>query len=147
MRAPALGGVTLAGASFSLDDQPDVPTVLVFYRSAQCGLCRVQLNELQRHLVAYRHLGVEPVAVTLDAADESRPFLENSVFDFDIVSVDSTTFETWGAFDPETGLAMPLTYILDGDGVVRFQHLGRNASDRALDAELLTVLETLNLTR
>ena len=146
MRAPALHGQSLDGTAFSLDERSTGPIVLVFYRSAGCGLCRVQLAELERHLPSYRQLGVRPVAVTLDPPDVGREMLGRT-YGFDIVSVDTATFETWGALDPESGVALPLTFILDANGIVRFRYLGRNASDRVRDAELLTVLQTLDLGR
>jgi peroxiredoxin len=145
LRAPALVGETFDGGTFALES--GAPTVLVFYRSAQCGLCRVQLSEIERHLPAYQGRGVRAVAFTLDPADVSRRLLQDMTMSFPVVSVDTASFALWNAIDPETGAVMPVTYILDADGVVRYQHLGRNASDRALDAELLTVLETLGIGR
>jgi peroxiredoxin len=146
MLAPSLTGKSLDGAEFSLDRRRKEPVVLVFYRSASCGLCRVQLAELERHLPSYRELGVRPVAVTLDSPETGREMLEGTP-GFDIVSVDTATFESWGALDPESGVPLPLTYILDANGIIRFRYRGRNASDRVRDAELLTVLQTLDLGR
>ena len=147
MRAPPLRGVTIDGLPFDLDQQLGGPAVVVFYRSAGCGLCRVQLTELQQHLPAYREIGVTPVAVTLDTPETSRQLLDHSTYGFQIVSVDTATFQLWGALDEENGPALPTTYILGPGGMVKFRYLGRNASDRARDAELLTVLETLGLAR
>lgn len=142
-RAPPVRGASADGESFAIEGRPASPTVLVFYRSADCGLCRVQLEQTQQHMPAYRRQGSRVVAVTLDPPEVSRGLAERMELDFEIVSVNEAAFEAWGALDA-AGAPLPATYILDRDGVVRFRHIGRNASDRTSDAELLTLLEQIN---
>ncbi len=117
--------------------------VLVFYRGGDCGLCRVQLQEIQRNLTAYRRQGARVIAVTLDTPAATREFLGNPPFDFDVLSVDRATFSEWGVLDAERGLVLPGTYILDENGVVRYRYIGRTAADRPRDAEVLTAIQIL----
>jgi peroxiredoxin len=145
MRAPALTGIQANGETFRLEPAGSEPTLLVFYRSALCGLCRVQLEQLQSHMGAYDRRGVKVVAATLDPPELSARLLENGGLDFPLVSVDSASFDEWAAMHPESGAPLPATYIIDARGIVRYLHIGRNASDRATDAGLLTVLERLDL--
>lgn len=117
--------------------------VLVFFRGADCGLCRLQLEQLQRNLAAYQRQGVRPIAVTLDPPDRAVRLIDDLSLGYEILSVDLVTFAEWGMFAAERDAVMPATYILDSEGVVRYRHIGRNAADRTLDAELLTVIEGL----
>lgn len=142
-RAIPLQGRLANGDGFGLPSRPGQPIVIVFYRGADCGLCRVQLEQMQRNLPAYQRQGVRLIAVTLDAPDRSQRLIEDLAIGFEVASVDLVTFAEWGTFAAERDAVMPATYIIDSDGVVRYRHIGRNAADRTLDAEVLTVIETL----
>ncbi|MEX2583007.1 MAG: peroxiredoxin family protein [Gemmatimonadota bacterium] len=142
-RSPALDGTLPDGAAFSAQNLQGSPTVIVFYRSVDCGLCRVQLEQMKTNLSAYQRVGADLIAVTLDPPEVSSGWLEQAELGFPVVSVDSSTFETWGAMEPERPVPLPATYVIDEAGVVHFRHIGRNASDRTTDAEVVSVLEQL----
>lgn len=140
-RAPPLRGSLSDGGNFNLADS-DGLVVLVFYRSADCGLCRLQLDNAQRHLEGYQYEDARLIGVTLDFPEVSRGLVESAGISFPLVSVDPVYFEAWGALPAPTGAPLPATYIVD-DGIVRFRHIGRNAADRTTDAGVLTVIESL----
>lgn len=142
-RAPNLSGQSSAGQPFSLDSLDGGNAVLVFYTSGECGLCRLQLDQLEANLSAYQRIDADVIAVTLDPADRAIALLERTEVPFPIVSVDSATFERWGVMAPERAAVFPGTYVLDDAGVIRFRHIGRNASDRTTDAEIVAVLESI----
>ncbi len=141
-RAPSLVGVLADGARFDLAEV-DGLAVLVFYRSADCGLCRLQLENAQRNLAAYKYEGARLVGVTLDPPETSLRMVEQSGIEYPLVSVDRVVFETWGALPDGVEAPLPATYIVR-DGLIRFRHIGRNASDRTTDAGVLTVIESLD---
>lgn len=142
-RAPTLTGRSSSGEAFALESLSGGNAVLVFYTSGECGLCRLQLDQLEENISAYQRVDAEVIAVTLDPADRAVALLERTEAPFPIVSVDSATFEAWGVMDPEHSTALPGTYVLDDAGVIRFRHIGRNASDRTTDAEIVAVLESI----
>ncbi|MQA92074.1 MAG: redoxin domain-containing protein [Gemmatimonas sp.] len=142
-QAPVLRGQLPSGDSLRVDSPPGNPTVLVFYRSIECGLCRVQLEQMQDNKAAYDRADAALVAVTLDPPNLSRAWIDDVSLDFPLVSVDSVTFRTWGAISAERAVPRPATYVLDGLGIVRFKHVGRNASDRTTDAEVIAILESV----
>lgn len=143
MRAPPLFGLLPSGEPFTLDRGAG-PAVVVFVRGAVCGLCRFQLEQMQQNLPAYRRLRVQVIAATLDSPALTRQLLDQLMLEFEVVSVDSAAFSGWSVSGGERDLVMPATYIIDSAGVVRYRHIGRNASDRTQSAEILTVLETLD---
>jgi len=144
-RMPALARVLPDGERFDVADDTRSPTVLVFYRGAECGLCRVRLEQLQEHLAAYRTSGARVVAVTLDPPEVTATLTERLGLGFTIVSVSPEVFERWQVMHPEQEIPMPASFIVDQAGTVRHRHIGRNAADRASDAGLLTILETLDV--
>jgi peroxiredoxin len=143
-RSPELAGTLADGDSYRFDPGRGRRTVLVFYRGAQCGLCRHQLEQIEAHRSAYDRQGTTIIGVTLDPTETSAQLLEQMPLGYSLVSVDSATFERWEALDPEQGVPLPATYIVDGNGVVRFRHIGRNAADRTVDADMLTLLARLD---
>jgi peroxiredoxin len=142
--APDLDGTLPAGEPFSLAGlEGPASTVLVFYRSAECGLCRLQLDQMQANISAYERVNARVVGVTLDAPETNAALLGQAELGYPLVSVDTATFERWGVLGPDQETVLPATYVVDAEGVVRFQHIGRDAADRTTDAEMVTVLETL----
>ncbi len=117
-------------------------TVLLFYRSEACGLCRLRLEQLQANLPAYRTLGARVLAVTLDPPELSTRTAERLAGDLQIVSVDSAVFDAWDVLEAERRAPLPGAYVLNDRGVVIFRHLGGHAGDHITDATLLTILET-----
>lgn len=117
-------------------------TVVLFYRSESCGLCRLRLEQLQTNLPAYSALGARVVAATLDPPELTSRTAERLDGDLQIVSVDTTTFEQWGMRLDDRRLPLPGAFVLDDRGVVIYRHVGSHAGDRISDATLLTILET-----
>jgi peroxiredoxin len=143
-RAPDLAGYSLNGEEYRLPEAPGEPTIVVFYRGADCGLCRLQLEQLQQYLPAYRRQGARVVAVTLDSPEVTRVLAEQAGLEYELVSVDGGAFERSSVMDPGQEAPLPATYIVDGDGIIHFRHVGRNAADRVSDPELLTLIGDLS---
>lgn len=142
-RAPPLVGWLPDGEEFRLADRPGAPTVLLFYRGASCGLCRLHLEQAQRNLSAYEHQGATVLGITLDPIETSAALLEEAGLGYQLVSVGREVFDTWGVTVAGTENALPATFLVDASGRIRFRHVGRNAADRPTDAEIITVLQTI----
>lgn len=143
LRAPELHGLRDDGSEFSSGFADGRPAVLVFYRSANCGLCRVQLVDLERNYGAYVEEDAEVLGLTLDPPQQNLSLTDELGLSFDVISVDTTTFREWGALSESGGTPLPATYVIDGSGLVRFRQIGRNAGDRATDADVVTVLHRI----
>jgi mycoredoxin-dependent peroxiredoxin len=139
---PILEGSLPNGDPYALTPARGERTVVLFYRSETCGLCRIRLEQLHGNLAAYRAAGARVVAVTLDPPELSAQTSERLGGEFPVVSVDSAVFESWRVLDTGAGVALPGAYVLDERGVVIFRHLGQHAGDRISDATLLTILES-----
>lgn len=143
LRAPELRGLRGDSSTFVASFAEGRPAVLIFYRSADCGLCRVQLLDLQRNFSAYSDENAEVLGITLDSPQRNLVLEEDLALPFDLISVDTATFRAWGALSDSSGAPLPATYVVDPQGIVRFRQIGRNASDRASDADLVTVLHRI----
>lgn len=144
--APELRGTLADGGDFALDKLHGDGVVLVFYRSAYCGLCRQRLIALAKHQKAYGDLDMKLVAITVDPPALAHWAVEAFKLDFPVVSTDRATFARWGLWPQEAPAPYPGTFILGPEGEIRFSHVGRAASERASDASLLFTLRSLATT-
>jgi peroxiredoxin len=140
-RAPALSGTEAEGREYELAPEGS-PTFVVFFRGYGCGLCRERLRELQTNLGEYRRLGARVVAVSADEAENLERARRELELDFPVVGVDDSTLAAWGLVGDATP-PLPGSYLIDRDGLIVFRHVGRNASDRAHDLEVLAALQAL----
>lgn len=143
-RAPGLEGADVEDQPFRIVPGGGAAQVIVFYSSASCGLCQVQLERMQQNLPAYERENASLFAVSLEPPASSREFRDRAGITYPIVSVDSATFNAWAPIDSVAGTPLPASYILDGSGMVVFRHIGRNASDRTTDAGMISILSELN---
>jgi len=132
-QAPPLRGRLPDGGSFSLESERGSTTVAVFVLGADCGLCREQLRRLQEHHADYQAAGAEVVAVTPDPPASNAALSRRLGLAFPLVSADSAAAAAWG-------VRQPATFLVDGEGRVRWRYLGRSAADRVPDEAVLAVL-------
>jgi peroxiredoxin len=142
-RAPALSGRTADGGDYQYRPDGRNATVLVFYRSFDCGLCRQRLRELQAHLTEYEATRARVVAVSPDSAAYVRRAAEELGLTFAVVAADSAALREWDVLGSDQILPLPASYLVDAHGVVVFRHVGSNAADRASDLEILAALHNL----
>jgi peroxiredoxin len=142
-RAPDLSGRAADGGEFEYQPDGRTAAVVVFYRSFHCGLCRERLRELQAHLSEYEGSRARVVAVSPDSAALVRRAAEELGLTFSLVAADSAMLRRWDVLLDDHLLPLPATYLLDGNGLVAFRHVGTNAADRASDLEVLTALHNL----
>ena len=116
--APAIESVQLGGAPFSLSALSGKPAVLVFW-SSWCGPCKAEIP----HIASLTEQYSGRVAFVSINAGESPPTAARAA-------------EAWGitwpvVFDPDARIqadyqveGIPLTVIVDAEGVVRSRELG-----------------------
>ncbi|MGH7457496.1 MAG: peroxiredoxin family protein [Longimicrobiaceae bacterium] len=136
--APALFGTSPDGSNFELE-RGGGPQLLVFYRSYDCGLCRVRLERLQQNLPAYRTAGVAVTALTFDLPVDAGRAASELGLGFPVVSIDSAALASYDVLGGR-GEVLPASYLLDERGVIIFRQVGRNAADRASDVAILAAL-------
>lgn len=141
--APPLRGIDDHGSAFSLSDLRGAPAVLIFYRGTFCGICVRRLAAAESHRAAYDALGVRLIGVTPEPADSLGATRHRLHLGFPLVTVSPTSLQRWGVWRPGEPVPRPAEFVIDGRGAVRFEHVGRIASDRASDETLLGVLRSL----
>ena len=139
------------------------PVVLSFYRGSWCPFCNLELRALQAALADAEAAGVTLVAVSPNLPDISREFIDEAELTFpvlsDVGSEAAASFNLVYAMVPEQAeyyrnhdrdleamngnerwlLPVPATYVIDRDGVIRYDFVDLNHRVRAEPSEVIEI--------
>lgn len=113
------------------------PAVLIFHRGGWCPYCDMQLAELRLIEPQLRALGYRVVAITPDAPQTLRRTRARQPAEYELLSDQSSQLtQAFGiafrvdlkklgpaAANVRPVLPVPAVFIVDGAGIVRFQHV------------------------
>ena len=127
--APAWNLPDSDGRAHSLADFKGQPVLVVFYLGSGCGGCIEQLNVFAPVAKEFAAAGIKIVAVSTDAVDGlHRTFAkaaDKSGFPFPILADPAhMAFKAYRAFDDFERSALHGTFLIDGEGLVRWQDIG-----------------------
>src|SRR5574341_62851 len=120
--SPAVDDLNLAyldGTSGRLSDYRGQVVLLNFW-ATWCAPCREEMPALQAYYDDHRDQGFVLLAVNAgESADLARPYIEEYGYTFPVV------LDRDGAlFDYFAARGLPTSFVLDGQGRVRYQHAG-----------------------
>lgn len=123
-----------AAPDFELRDQHGTPVrlsahrggrvVLVFYPLAFSGVCHGELTAIRDEFLPAAGADVRVLAVSVDSMFANRAWSDQEGFTFSLLSdfwPHGGVARTYGVFDDERGVATRGTFIIDGEGVVRWK--------------------------
>lgn len=89
-------------------------------------------------------MGAEIVALSADTPEQARMTVSELGITYPILSDSSRTYiRAYDVLHPQEGIARPSVFVLDRDGVVRWQHVGMSAADRPAIEDVLDQLRAL----
>ena len=150
--APDFTALDLDGKNVSLRNliKGSERNLLIFYRGGWCPFCNKQLASISQDCEKFKELKATIVAVSSEEVQQGRELLKKLNLPYILLS--DTKFEgidrygvrdmnpseqTKAAGHMEGTLAKPAAFIIDGTGVIRYQYVGENPSDRPKNEELL----------
>jgi alkyl hydroperoxide reductase subunit AhpC len=103
--------------------------LVVFYLGHRCVHCMEQLQALAPRAGDFRSAGIEILAVSTDSVEGLGKALQSAgpsgQFPFPLVAdPDRSAFKAWHAHDDFEGTALHGLFLVDGDGLVRWQDIG-----------------------
>ncbi|MGY8642325.1 MAG: peroxiredoxin family protein [Verrucomicrobiales bacterium] len=115
------------GSIVDLDSYRGRPVVVIFFLGGGCLHCVQQLTAFAPKADDFLKEGVEMIAVSTDGVADLQSGFEKLAIklDFPIVSGEGlTVFKNWGVFDEFENRPLHGTFLLDGNGSVRWLEVG-----------------------
>jgi len=99
---------------------------------------------LQQALPEFKKLGAEVYAITADSEENTVKAIGEWKLSF-LVTLDpgGDTLREYGVRDPTSGLAVPSTFVIDRQGIVRYRHIGTSSADRPEVREVLEAVRKI----
>ena len=117
--APELTLTLFDGSDYDLSEKRGSPVVLNFYAS-WCIPCKEEAPGLERSFREFGPRGVEFIAIAVqDTEVKAREFVDAHKLTF------PTGFDNSGEIEEAFMVfGLPTTYIIDGNGIIRYTHIG-----------------------
>ena len=119
------------GRPFTLASLKGAPTLLVFFQTCSCPLCRAQLANLQRYESGFREAGIHLLAMSPDSAAQLTRLRSELRLGFALATDENET-----AVSAFCAGQTHCEVLLDRDGVVRWGGWSESWSD-APDPDLI----------
>ena len=110
----------------TLAEQRPKAVLLVFYPLAFTGVCAGELNLIQGDLDQLQNDRVQVLGVSVDSPYTQRVFADRDGLKFPLLSdfwPHGAAAQAYGIFDDKAGVATRASFLIDGDGVVRWRTL------------------------
>jgi peroxiredoxin len=116
------------GKNVHLADYLGKPLVLIYYLGSGCKHCIEQLDAFSKVAARYERNGIPIVAVSRESVADLYKTRENvsdeEWFPFTVLSDEKLkNFKAYRAFDDFEDEALHGTFLIDGEGLVRWQHI------------------------
>jgi peroxiredoxin len=126
--APEWELLDASGSPHRLRDYHGKPVVVIFYLGYGCLHCAEQIEAFAKVTEQFRDAGIEVIGISTDDLDGLKVSLEKykgGAFPFPLVSnAKLEVFKTYRAFDDFENLPLHGTFLIDPQGMVRWQDTG-----------------------
>jgi peroxiredoxin len=125
------------GTPVSLVGLRGTPVALVFFPFAFSGTCTSEVGELQDNLDEFETAGVKLFGISCDPRHALRAWSEEEGLGFDLLSdfwPHGAAARSYGVFDDGLGMAVRGSFLVDADGIVRWQVVNAPSHPRDIGA-------------
>lgn len=110
--------------------------VLLFYPFSFTGICTGELCAMRDDLSTFQNDNVELIAISCDSMFTQRVFAEREGYNFPVLAdfwPHGAVAQAYGIFDEARGCAIRGTFVIDKEGVIRWQVINAIGDARSLD--------------
>ncbi|MCR6690337.1 redoxin domain-containing protein [Cellulomonas sp.] len=135
--APGFSLPDTHGTPVSLDGLRGGPVVVVFVPFAFSATCTGELCELRDNIAEFRGADVHLVVVSCDPMFSLRAWAAQEGYEFDLLSdfwPHGDVARAYGVFDEASGHALRGSFLIDGEGVLRWSVVNPRGQARPLAA-------------
>ena len=107
--------------------------------------CKMQLVKLQQDYSIIDSLNAQVLAISTDDLEGAGWAVNQQGLEFPVLyDPEATVVKQYGVFNTaDDGKALPATFVIDQDGYVRWQYLGKSTSDRPANALIFEQLRQI----
>jgi peroxiredoxin len=119
--------------------------VVVFYPFAFSGICTGELCEIRDNLAAFEDSNATVLGISVDSKFALRAYADKEGYEFDLLAdfwPHGEVAARYGVFDPDSGMALRGTFIIDAEGTIRYVIVNPRGQAREL-AQYRNVLTEL----
>ncbi|MDH2428283.1 peroxiredoxin [Sphaerisporangium sp. TRM90804] len=134
------------GAPVRLADFRGKRVVLIFYPLAFSGGCHGELCAIRDEFLLAAPKDVQVLTVSVDSMFSHRAWADQEKFTFPLLSdfwPHGAVAEAYGVFDEHRGFAVRGTFVIDGEGVIRWKAVNAITSPRDI-SEYHQVLQDIS---
>ncbi len=110
--------------------------VLLFYPFAFSGTCTGELCSMRDDLSAFQNDDVQLLAVSADTVFSQKVFAEREGYEFPVLSdywPHGAVAKAYGIFDEDRGCAIRGTFVIDKEGIIRWEVVNGLGQARSLE--------------
>jgi peroxiredoxin (alkyl hydroperoxide reductase subunit C) len=107
--------------------------LILFYPLAFTGICTGELCAVRDDLGTFQNDDVQVLTISVDSPYAHKIFAEREGYEFPLLSdfwPHGEVAQRYGSFDPERGIALRGTFLVDRDGIVRYTELNQPGEGR-----------------
>jgi len=137
--APSFAARNQHGELLNSSSLHGAPAVIIFYPWAFSSICRGELAALRDDHGSFVTLGSKVLAVSCDAMYSLRAYADTEDIPFDLLSdhwPHGAIAQAYGVFDELAGCARRGTFVLDSEGLIRWQQINQINEPREITAVL-----------
>jgi peroxiredoxin len=121
-RAPEFTLPGTGGGTVSLSDYAGRPVVLIFYPGDDSPVCTKQLNAYNDGLDQFSALDAQIIGISAQSIASKNAFSSKHDLHFPLLAdTDKAVAAAYGTLGP-IGFPRRSTFIIDGDGIIRYAH-------------------------
>lgn len=133
------------GDSLSLSDLRGKPVILTFYPADWSPVCGDQLALYNEVLPMFEDYGAQLLGISVDGIWSHRAYAEARGLNFPLLAdfePKGMVSHAYGVYDAQNGTSERALFVLDGEGVIRWNHVSPSNINPGADG-ILTALEML----
>jgi peroxiredoxin len=147
-RAPDFTLPSTSGEKVTLSSLRGQPVLLAFFPLAFSGTCTAELCEMRDDADEFVKRGVMVVGISVDSTYSLKEYKIKHGIKVDLLSdFKREVSRLYGVLLEDRFFSNRAYFLLDRDGVIRWEHVEENPSHRRTDSELLAAIDRLDAHR
>jgi len=147
-RAPDFTLPSTSGEKLTLSSLRGKPVLLAFFPLAFSSTCTAELCEMRDHDDQFAKRGVAVLPISVDSTYSLKEYKSKYGMKVDLLSdFKRDVSRLYGVLLEDRFYSNRAYFLIDRDGMIRWEHVEENPSHRRADSEILAAIDRLDTPR